>query len=117
MKASKNDKVQKFLEELDLMDNAQLSLLNTIREIVLDTHPKAEEKMMYGGIIFFIDTEMFSGVFAYKNHISIEFSQGHLMSDPDKLLEGNGKYRRHLKLKTQEDIAGKQVVTFVKQAI
>lgn len=117
MKMSKNEKVQKFLDELDLIDNEQFKILNEVREIVLDTHSKTEEKIMYGGVLFFIDTEMFSGVFAYKNHITIEFSQGFLMKDPDELLEGNGKYRRHLKLKSKEDIRNKQVAAFVEKAI
>ena len=117
MKMSKNEKVQTFLNELDLMNSELFKILNEIREIILDTHPKAEEKMMYGGIIFFIDNDMFSGVFANKNHITLEFSQGISMQDPDKHLEGKGKYRRHLKIKSKEDISDKQVSSFVAKAI
>ncbi|MEO9885943.1 MAG: DUF1801 domain-containing protein [Balneola sp.] len=52
-----------------------------------------------------------------KNHITLEFSKGFLMNDPDDVLEGSGKYRRHLKIKTYEDIENKDVTFFVKQAI
>ena len=39
------------------------------------------------------------------------------MKDPNKLLEGKGKYRRHLKIKCKEDIEHKDVAFFVKQAV
>ena len=39
------------------------------------------------------------------------------MKDPNKLLEGSGKFRRHLKIKSKEDISNKDVDFFVKQAV
>ena len=39
------------------------------------------------------------------------------MKDPDKGLEGKGKYRRHLKLRTKGDILTKEVEIFVAQAL
>ena len=39
------------------------------------------------------------------------------MNDPNGLLEGKGKYRRHLKFKTLDDIQAKSLVYFVKQAV
>ena len=38
------------------------------------------------------------------------------MKDPKKLLEGTGKFRRHLKIKSFEDVSDKEVAFFVKQA-
>ena len=117
MKTSNNLDVQHFLNNLALIDHEQFQILNEIREIIRATHPKTEEKIMYGGIVFFIDANMYSGVFANKNHITVEFSQGFLMKDPGNLLEGKGKYRRHLKIKSKEDIGNKQVASFVEKAI
>ncbi len=39
--------------------------------------------------------EDFGGLFVRKRHISFEFGKGFLMDDPNKILEGKGKYRRH----------------------
>jgi len=39
------------------------------------------------------------------------------MRDPDRLLEGTGQYRRHLKIKSLSDIKDKNVSFFIKQAI
>jgi len=117
MRFSKNKDVQKFLEEIDLIDTEKSNFLNLIRDIIFKNYPKVEERIMYGGIIFSLGTEDFSGLFVYKNHVSLEFSKGFLMSDPHAVLEGGGKFRRHLKIKSKEEIESKHVDFFVKQAV
>ncbi|WP_044403962.1 DUF1801 domain-containing protein [Lacinutrix sp. Hel_I_90] len=117
MKKSENEKVQKFLDEIMLIAAGKADTLIEIREIVFNHFPKTDERIMYGGIVFFLNDEMFSGLFLNKKHISLEFSKGFLMEDPNSFLEGKGKYRRHLKLLTKEDILSKDVSSFVKQAI
>jgi len=111
---SVNPKVQEFLEQTKLRDHVKYEVLDTLRQKVFEQYPKVEERMMYGGIIFSLK-EDFGGVFLYKNHVSFEFSYGYKLDDPELLLEGGGKFRRHLKLKSLEDIATKKVDFFVKQ--
>ncbi len=117
MKFSQNDKVQVFLSNLETFDPHNFQLVMELRKIVFKTFPKAHEKIMYGGILFSYNEEPFSGIFVYKNHISLEFSIGYLMKDPQKKLEGKGKYRRHLKINAPNDIAEKEVAFFVKQSV
>ena len=75
---------------------------------------------MYGGIVF--ETEpgthgtLVCGHFIYKNHVSLEFGQGAQLSDPDKVLEGKGEYRRHIKLRGPQDIREKSVRSYIEQA-
>lgn len=115
MGKSKNERVQKFLEEIKMFNDEQFNILQKIREIVFKNYKKTEERMMYGGIMFSLKDD-FSGIFARKNHVSFEFINGFKMKDPDKLLEGTGKLRRHLKIKSLSDIKDKKVDFFVKQA-
>ncbi|RLD65234.1 MAG: DUF1801 domain-containing protein [Bacteroidetes bacterium] len=117
MKESKNENVQKFLDEIIMIDYDKYNTLNTMRKIVFKTYPKTDERIMYGGIMFSLNQEDFGGLFVRKNHISFEFGKGYLMKDPDKLLEGGGKFRRHLKIKSKEDVKNKDVDFFVKQAV
>ena len=114
---SKNEKVLKFLNELKFMDSEKFDTLIALRKIVYEYHAKAEEKFMYGGILFLLNNEAYSGLFVRKNHISLEFGTGFKMKDPTKLLEGKGKFSRHLKIKCKEDIEDKNVAFFVKQAV
>ncbi len=117
MEISKNEKVNIFLSDLKMIDTDRFETVIEVRKIIFNTFPNISETIMYGGIIFFFDAEMFSGLFVNENHITLEFSRGYLMKDPDKRLEGKGKYRRHLKIRINEDIADKKVAVFVKQAI
>ena len=117
MISSENKKVRQFLEDLKVIDHEKYKILIEIREIILNTFPETGEKIMYGGIIFFLNDEMFSGLFAHKNHISLEFSKGFLMKDPNGQLEGSGKYRRHLKITSRKAIVNKDVAYFVKQSL
>ena len=114
---SKNEKVQTFLSDLKFIDSEKFDTLIALRKIIFKSHGKAEEKFMYGGILFLLNDEALSGLFVRKNHVSIEFGKGFKLKDPNKLLEGNGKFRRHLKIKCKEDIKNKDVDFFVKQAV
>ena len=117
MKKSKNKEIQNFLNEIKIIDAEKYDSLIEMREIVLNTYPETNERIMYGGIMFFSKNEGFCGLFVRRNHISIEFSNGFLMKDPNKFLEGSGKFRRHLKIRSKEDINNKEVAFFVKQAL
>jgi len=117
MKKSENEEVQKFLNEIKKVDDEKSDTLIELREIIFNYFPKTDERIMYGGIVFFLNDEMFSGLFFNKKHITLEFSNGYLMEDPNSILEGKGKYRRHIKLLTKEDIISKEVSSFVKQAV
>ena len=63
------------------------------------------------------DKKFVGGIYVYKDHVSLEFSQGASFDDPDARLEGKGKNRRHLKLMTVEDVMGKGAEEFLKQAL
>jgi len=72
--------------------------------------------MKYGGICFYDAGLLVTGIFQRKEHVSLEFSEGGAMEDPNGLLEGKGKFRRHLKIRTQDDIHEKKVAEFLAQA-
>ena len=113
MNKSKNDKVQNFLEDISMMDQEKFEILQKLRNIVFSNSPETNERIMYGGIMFSIKDD-FGGLFIRKNHISFEFSLGVNMDDPENILEGSGKLRRHLKIRSINNIKDKKVVFFVK---
>jgi len=116
MKKSKDEAVQTFLEEIELMSEEQSNILQKLRVIVFKIYPKTDERMMYDGIMFSLEDD-YGGIFVRNNHVSFEFGSGFEMNDPKKLLEGTGKFRRHLKIKSFSDIKDKTVDYFVKQAV
>ncbi len=114
MNKSKNRKVQEFLEDIYMMDQGKFGILENLRQIVFSIYPETSERMMYGGIMFSAEAD-FGGLFVSKNHISFEFGLGINMNDPDNILEGKGKFRRHIKIRSLTDIIDKKVEFFVKQ--
>lgn len=75
-----------------------------------------EEEVKYGGVLFSSGVQ-FCGVFAYKEHVSVEFGKGASISDAFGFLEGSGKGRRHLKLKCLGDIQNKKLAQYLPLAL
>jgi len=107
--------VQQFLDDTAALAPDKFVILTALRAIVRAQFPAVTERMMYGGIMFSHDDADFGGVFVSKHHVSFEFVDGYLLADQHKLLEGKGKFRRHLKIKSVGDVTAKDVVGFVGQ--
>lgn len=95
-------------------------ITDAIDAIIADVCPSAGRRPMYGGIVFErepgVHMTMVCGHFVYKNHVSLEFGDGYRFSDPESVLEGKGKYRRHIKLTSPGDIESKFVRAMIEQA-
>ena len=111
-----NPQVQEFLEEFKDFDIEKYKILQALRKIVFQCNPEVSEKIMYGGIMFFLATG-FGGLFPSKKHVSFEFSRGFLLQDPAKLLEGKGKFRRHIKLTTLEATQNQAIAGYIQEAM
>lgn len=83
--------------------------------------PTANPRPMYGGIVFELEIDnpksRIGGVYGYEHHVSVEFANGTSLPDVHGVLEGTGKFRRHIKLKTLSDIEGKHCKHFLDLAI
>jgi len=67
--------------------------------------------------MFSKNDEDFGGIFPSKKHVSFEFTNGIELVDKNIMLEGKGKYRRHLKIQSIADIKDKQVEYFINQIV
>lgn len=117
MHFSDNEKVNQFLTDIWELSNKKFEILLAIRALFLEASSELSEGVKYGGLVFEHDKKLLGGVFVYKNHISIEFSQGATLDDPHLVLEGNGKLRRHIKLQELADVKGKHCAFYIDQAI
>jgi len=117
MKYSDNEKVNKFMDDLQSISSDKLELIEIIRKIFLTANSDLIEDIKYGGVVFNQSNALIGGIFPYKEHISIEFSNGANFPDLSSLLEGKGKKRRHLKIIEKQDIDKKDVGVFVAEAV
>lgn len=92
-----------------------------IKELVEQIDPDIHYVAKYGGEVLCPDPDddknFVGGIFVYKDHVSLEFSNGAFFDDPDGHLEGKGKARRHLKFETEADVASKSTRGFLTQAL
>lgn len=87
-----------------------------VRSLFLEACPGLTEAVKYGGIVFLKNGGLIGGIFVYKEHVSVEFSHGASFHDPDAILEGKGKYRRHIKLHDLDDIEARDLAGFIVEA-
>ena len=106
--------VQALLEDIRLLSEEGHTLVQDVRALTKKTLKSVEEEVKYGGILFSSGGVQFGGVFAYREHVSVEFGKGASITDPHGHLEGTGKGRRHIKLRTRQDIAAKHLAEYLR---
>ena len=114
---SDNAKIDKFFGDIQFQSPEKFKIMKSIRKIFNDYNPKLDEEIKYGGLVFNLSNTLMGGIFVYSEHISIEFSFGVELADPDRILEGKGKKRRHIKIRQIKDIQEKKVKNFVASAM
>ena len=76
-----------------------------VRELLHDGHPTA-----------CIADAAFGYVNAFKAHVNVGFFRGAEMADPERLLEGTGKFMRHVKLRPGRDFNATGLMKLVETA-
>ena len=64
-----------------------------VRELMHDGYPTA-----------CVEDAAFAYVGAFKAHVNVGFFRGAVIADPDGLLEGTGKFMRHVKLRPDRKV-------------
>ncbi|MEI6758749.1 MAG: DUF1801 domain-containing protein [Chlorobium sp.] len=110
-----SDRISNFLEALCIFGEERYNLVQSLREEVLGLNDSISEEVKYGGILF-TAKKPFCGIFSYSKHVSLEFGEGALLPDKHKVFEGEGKFRRHIKLLSQEEIVSRHVREYLELA-
>lgn len=105
-----------LLDAMGLPPGPQRQLVAAIAIRINALFPNALETLKYGGLQYAMPLP-FCGIYAYSQHVSVELSLGATIADPFSLLEGKGKYRRHLKLYALQDITDKQLAHYLPLAL
>ena len=75
------------------------------RELLHDGHPTA-----------CLGDAAFAYVNAFKGHVNVGFFRGAEITDPEGLLEGTGKFMRHVKLRTERDVDATVLMKLIEAA-
>jgi hypothetical protein len=94
-----------------------------LREIVLEEAPDAAETVYrnHPHAIWFGFGPKMKDMFCYiamaRKHVNLGFCQGASLSDPNQVLEGQGKKMRHIKFKSERDVELPFVRRYIRAAI
>ncbi len=113
----------KWLGFLTPFEPGIVDLAIGLREIVIDEAPEAVElpyDVKYAVTLAFTMTGRFKNAFcyivAYNGHVNLGFPKGAELPDKKKLLEGDGKGHRHIKIKKPADLNKPYLRTFLRAA-
>ena len=76
-----------------------------VRELLHDDQPTA-----------CVGDAAFAYVNAFKAHVNVGFFRGAEIADPDGLLEGTGKFMRHVKLRSERDVDARALMKLIETA-
>jgi len=81
-------------------------LVQRLRQAIRSTIPEAAERIYLGwrGVGFHHPTVGYlCAIFPREDHVRVGFEHGHLLHDPDHILEGTGKQVRYLRVSEWDD--------------
>jgi len=76
-----------------------------VRELLHDGHPTA-----------CVGDAAFGYVNAFRDHVNVGFFRGAELADPSRLLEGTGKFMRHVKLRPEHEINATALTKIIENA-
>lgn len=111
------DAIAAWLGDLELRSPEQHATIVEVDRLFTTMNVQITRQIKYGGIVVMLGEVLVGGLFAYRDHVSVEFSNGAQLSDPHRVLAGSGKYRRHIKLAHPTDVTHKHVADYVRAAL
>ena len=92
------------------------SIIRALRRFVKRVEPGLTESVKWGNGCWLKGKVFVSYVYSAPDHVQFGFVRGSTLKDPRGLLEGNGQYVRHVKLRKPSDIDEKVFKAFLRQA-
>lgn len=102
-----DEEVKKYLQNLP---SPQKEICEKVRNIILKTFPNLEESFKNG--VPWYECKYY--IVGFKDHVNIGFSVEGLTAEEMSLFEGKGKYMRHIKLFSPDEIDESRIVRLLK---
>lgn len=112
-----------FLYYLKDRDQALIGLFTGLRNFVWSQYPAANELLYHTHALTSVFTlseklsDGFCHIPIYTEHLNLGFNKGSLLDDPHNLLEGTGKWIRHIPVRREADYRQEGVQGLVLAAI
>jgi hypothetical protein len=93
------------------------TIIRALRAFVKRTAPKLEETVKWGNGCWVKDKRPVLYVYSDRGYVQLGFFHGAALTDKLGLLEGNGQYVRHIKVRSTADIDPTAFAVLVRQAL
>lgn len=93
------------------------TLTKTVSKYIQSLVPELETVVKWGQGCFLYNGKPTLFIHTEPDHVQLGFFSGVTLADPNKFLEGKGKYVRHIKIVTKKDLQRKDVDVFISQAV
>ena len=117
----KMKKYASFDDYLDDQPTKNRSIIRALRRFVKRVEPGLEESVKWGNGCW-VKEKVPKGkvpvsfVYSAPDHVQFGFLRGSALKDPRGILEGNGQYVRHVKVRKPSDIDEDVFKAFLRQA-
>lgn len=111
-----------FLKHLNLKEQSLIDAYIDLRNFILKQCPNSNELLYHTHALtslYSVSQKMNDGfcmIVIYTNHINLAFNKGTVITDPNKLLQGTGKWMRHIPIKSESDYNNPAVIELIKSA-
>lgn len=92
------------------------AVIRPLRALVKRAAPHLRETVKWGNGCWVTDEANVAYVYSASDHVQFGFFDGAALKDPKRLLQGSGKYVRHVKLRTPADVDARALAPLVRQA-
>lgn len=96
---------------------AKKNLIRPLRALVNASSKKLEESVKWGNGVWIYNEWPVIYIYVDRDHVQFGFFGGSYLKDAKKVLEGNGKYIRFIRIYTKADIPKTKLTKMVKEAI
>jgi len=93
------------------------TIIRELRKFVRRTAPHLQESVKWSNGCWLKGKLPVSYVYAAPDYVQFGFINGSKLKDPQKLLEGNGQYVRHIKVRRRSEIDVRAFARLLKQAV
>ena len=93
------------------------TVIRTLRQFVRRAAPELEESVKWGNGCWLREQTPIAYVYSAPDHVQFGFFNGSALKDPKRLLNGSGKFVRHIKVAKGSDIDEKPYAALLRQAI
>ncbi len=96
------------------------ALVEELRQLIQSTVPQAQEKAQprwHSLNYSHPEAGYFCGIFPFENQVKLMLEFGVLLSDPDELLQGDGKQVRFVLIRSKKDIHTKAIQQLIQAAL